>query len=54
MALLEHNLHTSYSKLLPVSVNFSVAIMLSWVIEERNEADFRFLDLPAQKLGFYF
>ena len=28
--------------------------MLSWVIEERNEADFRFLDLPAQKLGFYF
>ena len=28
--------------------------MLSWVIEEWNEADFRFLDLPAQKLVFYF
>jgi len=28
--------------------------MLSWVIEEWNEADFRFLDLTAQKLGFIF
>ena len=28
--------------------------MLSWVIEEQNEADFRFLDLPTRKLGFYF
>ena len=54
MQLLGCNLHTSYSKLLPVSVNFWVATMLSWVIEEWNEADFRFLDLPAQKLGFYF
>jgi len=26
--------------------------MLSWVIEEWNEAVFRFLALPAQKLGF--
>jgi hypothetical protein len=28
--------------------------MLSWVIEERKEADFRFLALPAQKLGLLF
>ena len=34
-------------------MNFEVATILSWVIEEWNEADFRFLDLPAQKLGFY-
>jgi len=26
--------------------------MLSWVIEEWNNADFRFLALFAQKLGF--
>jgi hypothetical protein len=28
--------------------------MLSWVIEEWNNADFRFLTLLAQKLGFLF
>ena len=27
--------------------------MLSWVIEEWNDAEFRFLALPARKLGFY-
>jgi len=27
--------------------------MLSWVIEEWNNADFRFLTLLAQKLGFF-
>ena len=28
--------------------------MLSWVIEEWNDVDFRFLALPARKLGFLF
>ena len=28
--------------------------MLSWVIEEWNNADFRFLAFPALKLGFLF
>ena len=28
-------------------VNFEVVAMLSWVIEEWNNADFRFLALPA-------
>jgi len=27
--------------------------MLSWVIEEWNDAEFRVLVLPAWKLGFY-
>ena len=35
-------------------VNFGVATMLSWVIEELNNVDFRFLALPTQKLGFLF
>ena len=33
---------------------FLVATMISWVIEELNDADFRFLAFPAQKLGFLF
>ena len=45
-------------KLFQVSPNpcetFCVATILSWVIEKWNEADFRFLALPAKKHGFLF
>ena len=54
MPLLEYNLHTSYFKLLPNLVIFLVATMLSWVIEEWNDANFRFLALLASKLGFLY
>ena len=38
MLLLEFNLHTSYSKLLLTLVNFCLATMQSWVIEQRNDS----------------
>jgi hypothetical protein len=47
MPILECNLHTSYSKILLFFVKFWVATMLSWVIEEWNNANFRFLALPT-------
>jgi len=47
MLLLEFNLHTSYSKLVLILVNFCLATMQSWVIEQWNDSEFRFLALPA-------
>ena len=50
MLLLEFNLHTSYSKLLLTLVNFCLATMQSWVIEQGNDSGFRLLALPTQHL----
>jgi len=47
MLLLEFNLHTSYSKLLLILVNFCLATMQSWVNEQWNDSEFRLLALPA-------